>query len=385
MAIFNRVTKAAVSPPPPQGKALAAASGISGGYSAQNVGVNMVGQYYSYFEGPARNAAISVPTISRARDLIASVVSSTPLQMYKEVWDETAGEMERVYIQPRTWLKQPDPASTYDFLMAWTLDDLFFFGRAFWLIQERDAAGWPISFTRLPAAMITTRDQAGPVFFAPSNQVFFQGSQIDEKNLVQFLSPIQGIIYQGERCISTALRIEQSRHRNAQSSLPSGVLSQTGGEPLSAQELADLAASFNAARENNQTAALNEFLSYTETKALPDNMLMIDSANFSAMECARLTNIPPYLAGLSVGSYAYSNSQSAREDLYIFSARQYMNCIENTLSMNYIIPRGNYICFDVDDYLNSAISAPDADNMPAETMQDAADTALNESTQESLA
>jgi hypothetical protein len=63
--------------------------------------------------------------------------------------------------------------------------------------------------------------------------------------------------------------------RNASSAIPAGVLKQTGGEPLSGQELADLAAQFNLARATNQTAALNEFLSYTETNATPDKMLLI--------------------------------------------------------------------------------------------------------------
>jgi hypothetical protein len=102
-----------------------------------------------------------------------------------------------------------------------------------------------------------------------------------------------------ETAIATALKLEAARYRNSSSAIPAGVLRQTGGEPLSAQELADLAAAFNAARETNQTAALNEFVSYTETATSPDKMLLIDSAEFQAMEMARLCNIPPYLAGVS--------------------------------------------------------------------------------------
>ncbi|CAB4180868.1 hypothetical protein UFOVP1062_1, partial [uncultured Caudovirales phage] len=68
MAIFNRlVTKAAVSPPP----AKAAASGGS---------VNQaLASYYNFTEGEARNRCMSVPTISRARDLIASVIGCMSL------------------------------------------------------------------------------------------------------------------------------------------------------------------------------------------------------------------------------------------------------------------------------------------------------------------
>jgi len=359
MGIFTKsVSKAAISPAPePSVKAAAAGSGYGtyGGYTSQANGINFVGAYYTYYEGEARNRAMSVPTISRARDLLASVIGSTKLCMYTERWNETEQEMEEVHLAPRAWLRQPDPSVPYSTLMSWTLDDLFFFGRAFWYITSRTADGFPASFTRLPAGTVTTEDQAGPVWFAPSSEVYFQGGMIPPEDLVQFISPVQGVIYMSEQAVATALRLEEARYRNAQSAMPSGVLKQTGGEPLSAQELADLAAAFNAARMSNQTAALNEFLDYTETKALPDNMLMIDSAEFQAKELCRLTNIPFYLAGVNIGSYQYTTSRGAREDLYLFGARQYLDCVSQTLSMNNVLPRGTYVKFDIDDYLAGVV------------------------------
>ncbi len=66
-------------------------------------------------------------------------------------------------------------------------------------------------------------------------------------------------------------------------------------------------------------------------------MLMIDSAEFQAKELCRLTNIPFYLAGVNIGSYQYTTSRGAREDLYLFGARQYLDCVSQTLSMNNIL------------------------------------------------
>jgi len=363
MALFNRVNKAAISPAP-------AKAAASGGYTPNQAGVNLIGQYYTYIEGPARNRAMSVATISRARDLMASVISCMPLKMYNEMWN--GDEMEQVYIAPRTWLRQPDPSVTYPFLMAWTFDDLFFYGRAFWYITARTQDGYPTAFTRLPAGSVTTQDQSGPVWFAPSKEVYFQGNMIDPKDLVQFLSPIQGIVYMSEQTVATAIKLEAARYRNAESSIPAGVLKQTGGEPLSASELADLASAFNAARATNQTAALNEFLSYTETTATPDKMLLIDAANYQALECARLTNVPPYLVGVSTGSYSYQSSEQARADLYIFGVKAYADCIAATLSQNNVLPRGTYVKFDADEYLieNYAADKMDSPDMPQENTQE---------------
>ena len=365
MALFNRVNKAAISPAPVKAAA-------AGGYATNTTVIDLINQKYTFIEGPARNRAMSVATISRARDLMASVISSMPLKMYNEIWNEDEKEMEQINIAPRSWLRQPDPSVTYNFLMAWTFDDLFHFGRAFWFCSARTQDGYPTAFTRLPAGSVTTTDQAGPVWFGPSKEVYFQGQLIDPKDLVQFLSPIQGIIYMSEQTVATALKLEAARYRNAESSIPAGVLKQTGGEPLSATELADLASAFNAARATNQTAALNEFLSYTETTATPDKMLLIDAANYQALECARLTNVPPYLVGVSTGSYSYQSSEQARADLYIFGVKAYADCIAATLSQNNVLPRGTYVKFDADEYLveNYAADKMDSPDMPQENTQE---------------
>jgi phage portal protein BeeE len=283
--------------------------------------------------------------------------------------------MEKIYIAPRSWLRRPDPSVSFQFLMSWTLDDLMMFGRAFWYITSRTADGYPATFTRLPAGSITTTDMAGPVWFAPSSQVYFQGGEIDPANLVQFLSPAQGLIYSAPGAIETALKLEAARNRNASSSIPAGVLKQTGGEPLSAQELADLASAFNAARATNQTAALNEYLTYTETNSTPDKMLLIEASQYQALEMSRLANVPPYLVGVATGAYSYQSSQQARADLYLFGVKLYADAIAGALSMDNVLPRGTYVEFDADEYLEENFMADRADD----------EVIVRENTQEELA
>lgn len=347
MAIFTRNNKAALavsSEPEPTVKAAV-------GY---NAGAKQIGDFYAYYDGE-RNTAISVPTISRARDLIASVIGRLPIKFYKLEWDETEGEYNEIPLMSRSWGHRLDRSVTNNFLLSWTFDDLFFYGRAFWHVQERYADGFPASFTRLPAAMVTTQDQAGPIWFGPSNQIFFSGLPLDSKDVVQFLSPIQGITTMSTQTIKTALKLEAAAYRNASVSMPAGVLRQVGGEPLSAQELADMAHAFNEARLTNQTAALNEFLTYTESTATPDKQLITQAREFQALELARVANIPPYLAGIATGGYTYQNAQQARQDLWIFAAAAYAECISATLSGDNVLPRGTYCKLDPEDYLTELI------------------------------
>jgi hypothetical protein len=314
-----------------------------------NAGAGQIGNFYSYIDGDARARAMSVPTISRARDLIASMFGCLPIEFYREMWN--GEEMEPVEIAPRSWARRIDPTVTNNFIMSWTFDDLFFYGRAFWHVQSRTQDGFPASFTRLPAAMVTTMDQSGPVWFGPSNQILFNGLPVDSRDVIQFLSPIQGICYMSQRAIDTALNLEASVQRNARSAIPAGVLRQVGGEPLSPAELSEMAHAFNEARLTNQTAALNEFLTYEPTNVTPDKMLLVDSRQFQALELARVANIPPYLAGIAVGGYQYQNASQAKQDLYLFAAKNFIQCWNETMSADNVLPRGTFVRLAVDDYL----------------------------------
>ena len=363
MGIFTKqVTKAAISAPPK----VQAAVGFGGTYNK-----NAIGAFYQYSEGTARAEAMTLATVSRSRDLLASVIGCMPLKMYGEMFNDATGEMEEMPLAPRSWLRQPDPSVPYSFLMAFTLDDLLFYGRAFWYITERTVDGYPSKFTRLPAASVTTLDQAGPVWFGPSKEIIFAGNTLDSNDVVQFLSPIQGIVYSSKQTIATAIKVEQSRYKNAQSSLPSGVLKQTGGEPLSAQELSEIGAAFQEARLTSQTAVLNEFLTYEASTATPDKMLMIESAQYSALDLARLCGVPPYLVGVATGAYAYTSSEQSRADLYIFGVKPYAECIASTLSMNNVLPRGTYVKFDAESYLAENYAADYKENQPQENTQEA--------------
>jgi hypothetical protein len=339
MALFNRATTDAAQP------VVKAAAG-------SNAGMSQIDNFYAYTQGNTRQRAMSVPAITRARDLLASVISCTPLIMYNEIWNPVDREMEEIEIAPRSWLRRLDPALPNATLFAWLFDDLFFTQRAFLAITKRSADGFPTQFQRMPSAMCLTQDQAGPVFFAPSKQIMFNGLPVDHRDVVQFISPIQGLLYTSPNAVLTSLKLEGARLRSAANSLPNGVLRQVGGEPLSAEELQQLSQSFEAARLTNTVAALNEFVTYTETTTDPSKQMLVEASEYQALEIARLANCPPYLLGVATGSYSYQNSTQARQDLYMFGAKLFMDCISETLSADNVLPRGTYVKFDIDDYLS---------------------------------
>ena len=361
MALFRRDPKPVYGIAQPEVKAA-----VGYGYQQQgNQGASQIGPpYFAYAEDGARARCMSVPTISRARDLIASVIGCLPLEMYTLQWN--GEEMEEIPLAPRSWLQRLDPDNTNNFTLSWLFDDLFFQGVAYLHIKSRTADGYPASFQRLPANLVTTMDQQGAISYGPSKQLMFLGLPLDYKDVVQFISPIQALTTVAPRAIDTALKLEQAANRNAVAVQPSGVLRQTGGQPLSSEELAQMAQAFNVARMTNSVAAISEHLTYTETYATPDKMMLEESRNFQALEMSRLANIPGFLCNLSIGGYNYSNSRDAREQLWLFACKSYSECLSQTLSSDNVLPRGTYVRLNPKAYLAADYMGTYGADMPEE-------------------
>jgi hypothetical protein len=310
-----------------------------------------VGNFMTYMTGFDRLQAINIPTIGRARDLICSMIGALTIKQYSWQWDQAEQEYTKVYMPDDVWFDQPDPNVTRNFILSWTADDMIFYGRAFWVVTKRFGNGFPAEFTWIPAADVQTRDQAGPQWFGPSKQITFNGLDLNPADVIQFLSPIQGLLSMGARSIRTARNLDESAERFAKNQIPSGVLKQVDGEPMSSEELANMAAAFAEAREANAIAALNQFVSFEPQYVDPSKMQSVESREHQALEMARLANIPPYLVGVNTSSMTYANAQQARQDLYLFGAKPFIDAMEQTLSMNNVTPRGRYIELDVKAYL----------------------------------
>jgi len=319
-----------------------------------------VGQFYSYSVGASQELALSVPTVARSIQMIASMVGCLELKHYTTQW--TGEEYEEIYLENESWMDQPDPRVTRNFIFSQLATDLILWGSGYWFVTSRSqATGRPLSFQWLPAAMVTLGDQQTAQRFGPSNEIFFNGIQLNTDDVVQFLAPTQGILYTGNRAISTALKLQQSSDRFAVNEIAAGWLQQTdASEPMSAEDLSELAGAWRNARQVGAIGALNSCVTFKEFSSDPNKLQLVESRQFQALETSRVCGVPAYLLGIGVQGYTYQNAQQARQDLYLFGAKQYLDCIEQTLSMNSILPRGRYVEFDIEDYLaeNSLAEVP---------------------------
>lgn len=295
---------------------------------------------------------MSVPTVARAVGLITSTIGGLEISSYRTQY--TNGRPQRIYLEPERWHGQPDPNTTRNWIMAQTVRDLMLEGRAFWYVTARYATGYPSAFQWLPAAAVQTADQVGPEWFGPSQQLTYQGVDLPAENVVQFLSPIPPMLWYGARAIDIAYRLDEAAKRFASVEIAAGYLQQTDGEPMSSDELVDLASAWSEARQNRAVGALNQHVEWREFKSNPSTLQLHEGRQHAAMELARVMQVPPWLVGLSVGGMTYQNSVEARRDLFLFGAKPFVDAIEETLSMNNVSANGKKVELDITSYLAEA-------------------------------
>lgn len=304
-----------------------------------------------------RSAAMSLPTISRARDLICTAASALPFTLWT-VDTSRVPAIQRQIPNP-AWCERPDPNRTRQWMLAWTVDDLMFYGQAHWLVTARLATTFPSAFRRIPPGdlqadgdVYTVTDEAG------------HRTRVRQADIVEFLSPIEDLLTNGYRAISIALQLDAAADRFAGTEIPNGILEeQDGSEDMTGDELADEALKFSIARQTNTTAATNKYLRYREIPSDPSKMQLVEARQYQALELSRLGNVPPYLAGAPAGTgMTYLNGQQARQDLIDFGAAPYIGCIEQTLSGPNVTPRGQAVRLDLNAWLRNPFTTDGEDS-----------------------
>lgn len=328
-------------------------------------GASQIGNFLTYNVGNTELLSLQVPTVSRSKDLLASMIGALEFKHYTKQW--TGEEYEEIYLPLEPWQEQPDPNVTRNFILANTFSDLFFYGRSFWYVRSRNAStGLPASFEWLPAAMVETPNQQGPQYFGKPDEIMFNGLALDPENVITFLSPIIGLTWTGWRAINISLHLDQAVDRYASLETTAGYLQQRSGETLSGEQLTEVAQAWAAARKVNAIGALNDYVEFVEFKNDPSTVLN-EQRQYEALELARIANIPPYLVGVEVGGMTYQNAQQARQDLYLFGAKPYIDCIQQTLSMNNVLAPNRYVELDVESYIGSTDNSVE---MPMNTPQE---------------
>jgi len=295
-------------------------------------------------EGVGRETALSIPSVVACRNLIVGTVVQLGIYRYR------GGDR----LDPGWLLSKPDPSTTLPATLGGTIDDLAFYGRAYWRVLDRDPEGYPVRARWTPVADVTpqTQSSGGSYSIVTGYQVAGVG-EVAVGDLVRFDSPLPGVLDVGGRTLAAALELEDAARRFSSVTLPAGTLKNTGQE-LSPDEARATVEDFEAQRRMYGLAFLQGYEYKREDLSAADLQLVEARANV-ATDVSRLFNVPVAMIGASPSGNAsallYSNLSQQEALTLIHAVGPHLRTVEATLSD--ALPRGQSVAFDVQTFLRS--------------------------------
>ena len=305
-------------------------------------GANNMGGYNNYVNSIDRQAAMSVPSVARCRNLIAETIAAIPLESY------LTGSGEEV--PNLVWINQPDKRQPRAVTIAWTVDSLLMYGVAYWRVTElyqddnRPARFEWVQNDRITVKLNATQTEV-EYYMYMNERLPMDGVG----SLVTFQALDQGILVRSARTIQSAIDIERAAAVASQTPMPSGVIRNTGADLPDAQ-IQGILASWKSARQNRSTAYLTSTLEYQPTSFSPKDMMYNEAAQYLATQIARVCNVPAYYISADMNnSMTYQNILDGRKEFVAYSLQPFITAIEDRLSMDDLTPRGTRISFALDE------------------------------------
>ena len=292
--------------------------------------------------GIDRNFALQVASVARCRNLIAGVISSIDLSLYKKSTGEKLGSP--------IWLEQPDIRQPRSVTISATVDSLIFYGVSYWVVSSLYADdGRPSGFEWVANNRVTyTTNQYGTEvkdYFLDGNLVPMAGIG----SLVTFQSLLPGVLQSASTTIRAAYDIQKASAVSASTPMATTVLKNNGADLPEAQ-IQGILAGWKAARQNRSTAYLTSTLSVENIGFSPKDMMYNEASQYLSTEIARAMNVPAYMISSDMNnSMTYQNIIDGRKEFVAYSLQPYISAIEDRLSMNDITNSQNQVRFAVDD------------------------------------
>jgi HK97 family phage portal protein len=292
--------------------------------------------------GIDRNFALQVSSVARCRNLVAGVISSIDLSLYKKSTGEKLGSP--------VWLEQPDQRQPRSVTIAATVDSLMFYAVAYWRVTSLYADdGRPSGFEWVANNRVTyTTNKYGTEvkdYFVDGQLVPMAGIG----SLVTFQSLLPGVLQSASTTIKAAWDVQKAAAVSAATPMATTILKNNGAD-LPESQIQGILAGWNSARRNRSTAYLTSTLSAENIGFSPKEMGYVDFSQYLATEISRAMNVPSYLISADMNnSMTYQNILDGRKEFVAYSLQPYISAIEDRLSMNDITNSSNQVRFAVDD------------------------------------
>jgi phage portal protein BeeE len=298
----------------------------------------------------AIEVAMQIPSVRKALHTIAGTPSTFDLYAWQ-------GDTRLDPLDPRaSWLRQPDPQRTLQWLLGKTLRDGVWHDRCVWEI-ERNIADVPTRFRRVHPSRISTIDE--PLDPDTVAAWIIDGKLVSNMRdyLVFDFGGLGGLRRYGWSLLSLYADLQAAAGNYARAPHPKAILKNAGPD-LEPDEIDELLADWEASRDTSSVGYLNSSMSYDTHGWNPKELQLVEAREHAALEAARLFGLPAKAVDAQSGdSMTYGTVVEYRRDL-LEALRPWMRVITATLSLDdrtaapkgLILPRGIRAEFDVDAF-----------------------------------
>ncbi|MFT4010875.1 MAG: phage portal protein [Nocardioidaceae bacterium] len=290
-----------------------------------------------------RRSALQVPAVKRSQDLIATTLSTLPI-------DLLAPDRHKV---SRTLFDQPEKDRPRSVTLAETYADLLHEKHAWWFITEFEWNGYPRYVRRLDPRAITVQ-QDNKVFVTRAGHHGQYTEWVPDEQLIHFESPNEPLLVAGSRAIRTCLMLDDAARRYAEGTPPLGYFRPADGvDPADAAAVTEALDAWHTSLKARAWPYVPAALNLELPGWSPEQLQMADARQHAVLEIARVAGIDPEDLGVSTTSRTYFNSVDRAQQFIQRTLRGYAAAVEQRLSMPDVTPRGYTAAVNFSDLLRS--------------------------------
>lgn len=293
-----------------------------------------------------RSLALSIPAVSKARNLLVSCIAKFPLQVHR--WDEK-NQTDTDTTAEHRWLFATDGFQSPYERMADTIDDAVFYGCSLWLVDRSDAKGRPIiRAERCPYEWWEVRGGVDIVVRDPDDSASEERVlEVDEYILFDF--PFAGLLSVGARTLRGARDQELAWVGRAKNPIPLIDLHRTADYvEMETDEVATMISDWAVARLS-PNGAIGSTPDGIELNVHGDvePSLLIEGRNAVRTDVGSFLNIRTAMLDGTIGvdSLTYTTKEGERNAFFEFDLPFWTDPIEARLSMDDVVPRGSRVRF----------------------------------------
>ncbi len=278
----------------------------------------------------SRAEAMKVPAIAKGRALIVGTLARQPLAKFRGA----------TQLAPDAWMYRTNSQVAPQVRMAWTLDDLIFYGNSLWAVQ-RGTRDNILDAVRVPREYW----QVDP----DSLGILVNGKTVTAEEVLYFEGPQDGLLDIASDDIKAARAMSRAWASRVDAPVPLIELHITDvNAQLTDDEQDALVDSWEEARRLGGTALTPAEIE-TKVHGNTPTDLFVNGRNASRLDFANYLGVPAALleGSTSTASLTYSTKEGSRNELVDLSLAFWATPIEARLSMDDVTPAGTRIAFDL--------------------------------------